>query len=134
MLLWWMNSEVKMRVMFEAADIAEFPFASELPKREKTRLEALWEHFAELRAITAEKGMLVPSGLAAKILGVSRQRVFDLIQSGRLEVVEVNGHNFVPESSVIAYARSERKAGRPVKLPETKREAWRVSREFAAGK
>jgi hypothetical protein len=116
--------------MFEAADIAEFPFVAGLPKRERSRLENMWDQMADLRAIVASKGMLIPSRLAAKILGISRQRVEELLKEGRLELVQVEGHNFIPESSVVAYARSERKAGRPVKSPDSPRECFTAAREY----
>lgn len=117
--------------MFEA-DVAEFPFTSELPKRQRTRLQSLWDQLSEIRAVVESKGMLIPASMAAKVLGVSRQRVHDLIKEGRLENVEMNGHNFITEASVVDYAKSERKAGRPVKGVQTAREVWAASRESTA--
>jgi hypothetical protein len=97
-----------------AEDSLNFPFVESLPKKEKSKFARIWEQFEALRIVAREKGMLVPIPLAAKIIGVSRTRVDDLIEQGRLETHDVNGHRFVSEASVIAYARSERKAGRPL--------------------
>lgn len=97
---------------------SEFPFMAGLPKREKTRLQKVMEHFREIKAISEKKGMLVPARLAARILDVSAARVNDLMKSGTLERVEVNEHPFVTEESLIEYAASERKAGRPSKLAQ----------------
>jgi hypothetical protein len=60
--------------------------------------------------------MLMPIAFAAKIAGVSRQRIDDLVERGQVERVVLNGHPFVTEESFIAWAKSERKAGRPFKL------------------
>lgn len=117
-----------MNTMLEA-DVAEFPFTAELPKRERTRLQTLWDNLAEIRAVVESKGMVIPASLAAKVLGVSRQRVFQLIEDGRLENVEMNGHNFVTEASVIQFAKAERKTGRPCKGIQTAGEIWAASEE-----
>ncbi len=125
---------------FEFPFVEQLPKLSDLPKREKSRMQRIWDDFRALSKIAEEKGMLCPVALAAKILDVSRQRAYDLIGEGRLEVVEVNGHQFVTEKSVIDYALSERKAGRPsktVQLAEEKgpaRAAFRVAREFLKSK
>jgi len=119
--------------MFEVeVDCMEFAFVSALPKREKSKLAKVWDTFNELRAAMASKGDLVPATMAAKCLDISRQRVWELMQAGKLDRVEVDGHVFVTADSVVALAKSERKAGRPFKTPTNYREAWKVS--VAAGK
>jgi hypothetical protein len=99
-------------MMFEAA-VSEFPFVAEMPKREKSKLVKVWEHFRELSALADKEGMLIPMSYAAVVLDVCRQRVYQLAETGQLKVIEVNGHSFVTEKSVIEFAESERKAGRP---------------------
>jgi len=111
------------------AEAFDFPFVSELPKREKTKFRKIWDTFQALRALTAEKGTLVPSSLAAKILGVSRQRVDQLIQEGRLECHSVDGHNFISEASFVEFAKQERKTGRPPKSPSL-RDCAEVTKEI----
>lgn len=103
-----------MAVMFEAA-ATDFPFVAELPKREKSKLVRVWDHFRELSRISETEGMLIPMSFAAIVLDVCRQRVYQLAEEGRLKVIKVNGHSFVTENSVVDYAASERKAGRPVR-------------------
>jgi hypothetical protein len=110
--------------MFEA-EVLEFPAFSDLPKREKSKIQRVWDTFRELSKITDEKGMLIPQSFAAKVLDVSRQRVNAMIEEGRLEAVEVNGVPFVTENSVVAYAKGERKAGRPHGLPTTLKESFK---------
>lgn len=107
----------------------EFPFVEHLPKREKTRLAILWDHFQQVKQLTDEHGILVPYTFAAELAGVSRQRIFQLVQTGDLVRVEMNGHPFITEKSFLAWAQSERKAGRPTKAESmSKRELWRVAR------
>lgn len=129
-----------MKPMFEAAAI-DFPFVAELPKREKSRLVKAWDAFRELSRITEVEGMLIPIPFAAKVLDVSRQRVYELAGDGRLKVFMVNGHQFVSEKSVIDFAQSERKAGRPITKLENvadergvkqAKSVWKMSREAVA--
>lgn len=118
--------------MFEAQAL-DFPFVATLPKTEKTRVVKLWDHFRELKHIVAEKGMIIPQHLAAELLGVSKQRVNELVDAGRFEVVMVGGVRYVTEDSVVRFAKEERKAGRPFKVPRTAREMWKASRAAAPG-
>jgi len=98
--------------MFKAA-VNEFPFVAELPKREKSRLQLFWDRFKEVQALCERKGTIVPPVVAAELLGISRQRVHELMQDGRLERVEWRGQVFVTEHDLVEFASAERKAGRP---------------------
>lgn len=120
-------------VMIDAAT-PDFPFVAELPKRERSRLATVWERLAELRQVSAQHGQLVPPRLAAKLLGVSSQRIDQLVQAGKLMRVDVDGHPLLTENSIIALAKTERKAGRPFKLPTGIKESWQVAGDFAHGK
>lgn len=115
-------------VKVEQFDLA---FVNDLPRREKTRWQKLWDAFQEFKRISEEKGTLVPLPLAAKLTDVSHQRLSQLCVDGRLERVTLNGHVFVTEDSLLAWARSERKRGRPLKVPETTGECWKAAREVA---
>lgn len=117
-------------VMFEAA-ASDFPFVAELPKREKSKVVQLWDAIQDMRRIYETEGLLIPQPLAAKLLGLSRQRVHQLGNEGRLMVVTVNDHPFVTENSVLAYAKSERKAGRPLGVLDSKDSAAKVGFKLA---
>jgi hypothetical protein len=117
--------------MMHVAEPTEFGFLKELPKREKSRLGKVWDRLKAVRAAIEEKGALVPAVFASKLLDVSKQRVDALMKDGRLERVELDGHPFITERSIVAYASSERKTGRPLKLPETKREMWEAAKGVA---
>jgi hypothetical protein len=102
--------------MHEAA-ISEFPFVAELPKREKSKLEKVWDHLAEVRAVTAQRGPVIPQIMAAHLLNIGRARVGQLVDDGKLETVLVNGVRYVTADSVEAWAKSNRgKGGRPRKV------------------
>lgn len=104
-------------VMSEVANVEyEFPFVAAMPKREKTRVQKVLEHFQTIKEISAKKGLLIPARLAAKMLDVTPQRINELMNNGTLERIEVDGHPFVTEDTVIEFASSERKSGRPSKF------------------
>ena len=108
-----------MNATLSTVDLAEFPFVVDMPKRERSRLRTVWDTFLEAKALTEEKGMLIPISLAASLGGVSRSRVYQLCDAGSLERVEFGKNCFVTESSFMTWVQSERKAGRPFKhLPE----------------
>lgn len=122
-----------METMFEAQTM-DFPFVAELPKRERSKLGTLWDRFKELKAITEEKGMLLSPAFCSALLGVSRQRVYQLMEDGRMERVDVHGQTFITEESLIAWARAEHKNGRPLKIPQTAKECFAVGREYMKAK
>jgi len=109
-----------VNVTAQAVDLTEFPFVADMPKRERSRLRTIWDAFAEIKAITAEKGILIPLSLAASLGGVSRTRIYQLCDSGSLERVEFGKNGYVTESSFMSWVQSERKAGRPfTHLPDS---------------
>jgi len=95
--------------------VNEFPFVAELPKREKSKVAKAWEFFQELREVVRAHGAVIPLPLAAELVGVSRTRVSQLAHQGRFECVEIHGHLYLTEESVIAFAKSERVNGRHLK-------------------
>ena len=87
------------------------------------------EKIQKLSQVTREKGALVPQSLAAKLLNVSNQRVGQLIDLGKLEAYEVDNTRFVFEKSLVAFAQTERKVGRPVKTSYTMGEMWKMTHD-----
>jgi hypothetical protein len=122
-----------METMLEAQTM-DFPFVDELPKRERSKIATLWDRFNELREITEEKGMLLPVPFCASLLGISGQRVHQLLDAGKMERVEVDQAVFVTEKSLVEWARAEHKNGRPLKIPQTAKECLAVGREFVKAK
>jgi len=116
--------------MFEA-EALEFPFTADMPKREKSKLVKCWELLQRMKAVSATEGSLVPLMMGAKLLGLSRSRVDDVVRDGRLKRVEIDGHVFLTENSIVEFAQVERKSGRPPKIPATLPEMWKLSKEHA---
>lgn len=104
----------------------DMPFLATLPKRERSRVANLWEHFAELRALMQDKGTLVPPTIAAELLHVARQRIDQLVESGRLERVEFRGRPFITEVSLVRWAEAEHRNGRPL----NNEQRWRCSKSL----
>jgi excisionase family DNA binding protein len=72
----------------------------------------------ELAEVFDKHGPVVPQHMVAKLLGVSRQRVGNLVDEGRIAVVRLGGHQFVPYEALRYFLADERKNGRPCKRAE----------------
>jgi excisionase family DNA binding protein len=94
---------------------SEFPFVAEMPKRQQGFLRTMWEVLGELSELQKTVGGCFPISLAADALGVSRSRVHQLIQDGRLEAHRMGSQLFVTHVSLIEFAKVERLTGRPSK-------------------
>lgn len=93
------------------ADQAElFPFAK---IEERAPHRSMLRRFIEA---TMEHGPLVPQTMIAASLGVSKQRVAQFIDQGRLAAVTIDDRRFVPAASVDLFMTEDaRKNGRPKK-------------------
>lgn len=101
-------------VMFDSA-VCEFPFVEGLPVREKSRIGKAWDIVVHMREAQAQHGLLIPERLAARLAGVSWQRIEQLSKAERLKCVRIDGHPFITEDSLVAWLKSDRKTGRPRK-------------------
>ena len=91
-----------------------FPFAERQAKKPGP--------FRQLMAAIREHGTLVPQQMIAGTLKLSKQRVSQLIQAGRLASLEIGGRHWIPLAALELYLSEEKKAGRPVMVPDTYRE------------
>ena len=62
-----------------------------------------------LHKLSEERGGLVPQSALADVLGLSRQRVHQLVQSGQLEVVKVEDVPFITGRSLDAWESDQDK-------------------------
>lgn len=83
--------------------------AEEMPHHEEHSLP----HYLEISAV--EGGLMIPAQ-AARVLSLSKQRVSQLVQSGKLRAISALGQTMVSVRDVEAFLRSERKPGRPKTL------------------
>jgi hypothetical protein len=93
--------------------IEDFPFVAELPKREVKKVRNRWEELLLIADLVREKGLPVTQRMTAEILGVSKQRVAQIIADGRLETMTYGGVVYVTQSSLTFFAQQLRKHGRP---------------------
>jgi len=123
-----LTDKVKRGLLRSVSDVltTDFPFVEQLPKREKGKVAKLWDQFEVMREAIAKHGCLVPIALAAKLGNVSNQRIHQLMDAGTLERIEIDGHPFISETSMLNWVSAERKAGRPPKVV-TAADAWRTS-------
>lgn len=63
-------------------------------------------------------GGLVPQSTAARILGLSKQRVNDLVADGRLREHDFFGKNFISCADIEAFKKLDRPSGRPKKTSD----------------
>jgi hypothetical protein len=89
----------------------EFPFVAELPKRDQVRVKSVWDHVKDFAALIEGKGVPLPPVTAAELLGVSPQRIHQMVEAGQLEVVELRGKKFITEHSVLDLAKVARTCG-----------------------
>lgn len=101
--------------MSEVLAMNEFTFVKDLPKRERSRMQIVLDQFKAFSQIQQEKGTLVPAAFAAKMLGVCKQRVSQLMDEGVLERVDFNDHPFITQESILRFCKSARQPGRPKK-------------------
>lgn len=64
---------------------------------------------------TAEHGHLATVPMVRSALGLSKQRVWQLINEGRIPTIRVGRINYVPLPALEQFLSIERKAGRPIK-------------------
>lgn len=107
-------------------EFAGFPASSEVPPPVAGLREFL--------ALSVEHGGLVPQAALAVTLGLSTQRISQLVAAGRFSVHRVFGQNYVTADSLEAFILQERKSGRPVKVPSVGQMAEGVRASVRASK
>jgi hypothetical protein len=93
--------------------LPEFDFVADLPKREAKKVQSVIDQWNEFKTLVRSKGTMIPPMIAARIANVSKQRIYQLVDSGTLEHVRIQGHGFITEISFTAWLTSPRTTGRP---------------------
>jgi len=81
-----------------------FPFLASAAKSERSPIRQFLE-------LTREHGPLLTPVLAARTLKVSRQRVHQFMNEGRLPVVQVDGHPMIPAAGLDLFMSEKRGSG-----------------------
>ena len=100
----------------------------DLPKRKVKK--GVIDSLREFRATSAQEGGLLPFAAAAGVLGVSKQRVHDLVNEGTLRAIEQFGKNWLSANELESFVKLQRQSGRPWREPSIK-EQWRAAMEGA---
>lgn len=90
-----------------ASDTATLPFYNKLQKVERAPSESLLQQIRRFNKET--DGGAIPPALAAIGLGVSRQRVHELIDKGKLRAWSFNGKPLVSVKDIDAYDEARKK-------------------------
>jgi hypothetical protein len=85
---------------------------AEVQQGERT-LASIRQDYRRYMALSHERGGLITVSQAALILGVSRQRVQQLVAAQRLNVIEILDGRYLYGDEIIAWAESEKIVGRP---------------------
>jgi hypothetical protein len=93
----------------------EFPFMAGLPATERKGVNDGWKLVHEVRTFMDRHVALIPVAVAAKALGVSKQRVHFLCNVGKLDGKSILSLRFVTDESLTKYWESNDKGGRPRK-------------------
>ena len=104
------------------------PSPAEAPRRkQKMSLKGLFRFLQEYRKTFNSEGGLLPIATAARLMGLSKQRVHELIKEGTLVPVEACEKKWLSANQVEDFIKLEREAGRPWHKPSVK-ELWKMSR------
>jgi hypothetical protein len=110
--------------MTTKADNASAAITVDLPQRKVKK--GVLDVFRNLRAITSREGGLLPFASAATVLGVSKQRVHDLVNEGTLHPIDLLGKKWLSANELESFVKLERQSGRPWNEPSIK-EQWRAA-------
>ena len=99
-----------------------------LAKKKKLRLLSFLDDWREFSRISKLQGGLVPQSVVATILGVSRQRVHQLIEEGTFSHWDFYGKKWLSQEDVVSFAKLNRKTGENQFKPSAK-ELWKASQE-----
>jgi len=96
----------------------------------KQRLKFFLDQIRAFREMTSRDGGLLPFATAAKLLGVSKQRVNELVTEGTFKPVEFAGKKWLSANQIEEFIKLKREPGRPWNKPSVK-EMWKISRDGA---
>jgi hypothetical protein len=71
------------------------------------------DEFGRFQRVSTFVGGLMPQAQAALVLGLSKQRVNNLVAKGRLREHDFFGKNFVACSDIAKFQAEKRRSGRP---------------------
>ena len=94
-----------------------------------TGIRGMLADIREFTKLTKLHGGLVPMSVVATILGVSRQRVHQLVDEGTFKHWTFYGMKWLSPEEVVSFAKLNRPKGENQYSPSTK-QMWKESREM----
>lgn len=94
-----------------------------------TTKKGVLDDVKEFMRLTKHHGGMLPVSACAIVLGVSRQRVHQLVDEGTFSVYEFYGMKWLLEKEVVPFARLNRRAGEN-QFRTTAKEMWKVGHEI----
>lgn len=94
-----------------------------------TGIRGMLADVREFAKLTKLHGGLVPMSVVATILGVSRQRVHQLVDEGTFKHWTFYGMKWLSQEEVVSFAKLNRPKGENQYSPSTK-QIWKESREM----
>lgn len=85
-----------------------------------------WKQLREFMSIALAEGNLINVSTAARLLGLSNQRVYVFLQEGTLKSWEFFGKTWVSAQEVLSFSKLQRDPGAPAGKMSIK-EFWRAS-------
>jgi hypothetical protein len=92
---------------------AELPLNDERKAPRKGSKAWVVSEIQRFRDLSAQHGGLTSPWFAKVAMGVTRQRVFQMTESGQLPSFEILGKTFIACDELEAFAKIERRTGRP---------------------
>ena len=89
----------------------------------------MMENVREFVRLTNLHGGLLPQSAVATVLGVSRQRVHQLVEEGTFSHWTFYGMKWLSQKEVVSFAKLNRQQGENQYHPSTK-QMWKESREM----
>ncbi len=109
---------------------ATTPAATGVPRgKPSTGIRRVIEDTREFFRIAKLNGGLVPMSAVATVLGVSRQRVHQLVNEATFSHWTFYGMKWLSQYEVVSFAKLSRRAGENQYKPSTK-QIWKDSREI----
>ena len=102
---------------------------SESKPQKVTGIRGMLADVQEFTKLTKLHGGLVPMSAVATILGVSRQRVHQLVDEGTFKHWTFYGMKWLSQEEVVSFAKLNRPKGENQYSPSTK-QLWKESREM----
>jgi hypothetical protein len=96
-------------------DYPKTPKLGHVYELNRGRRETSRNEFYRFQQVSKFVGGLVPQAQAALVLGLSKQRINDLVAGGRLREHDFFGKNFIACSDIVKFQGEQRRSGRPRK-------------------